>query len=150
MPKPETLDLLIAPFETRVREELSTAYLSEHIPASVRESVRVSIYQSDGKPPVDLIPDQPAPGSDLERILRTLGREAVKNVNLYHILDHLAAPLENRKPLMEQEREDLTVFTVEEQARIEAAEKEVSKQERGEKAPKVSRTKYTPRGKMRE
>ena len=146
LPKPGTLDSLCEPFPVEVREGLTAAYLTEHIPASVRERVKVSIVQENGEPPVELNPEQPMPGSELERILHTLGREAIRNPNLFHILDHLAAPLEGRKPLMEQERQGLTVFTVEEQARIAAAEEEVAAQERAAgETPKPRRTRYTKR-----
>lgn len=139
LPKPGTLDQLCSPFPAHIQEELTAAYLSEHIPFSIRERVHVTIAKVGTQNAEPFALDRPTPGSHGDWVISTLSRAMMTDPNLALVLDYLASGIEGRPPMSDQTGEDLAVRTLEEQTRIDEAEREISALESGKKPPRKIR-----------
>ena len=96
LPEPEILEALVRQMSPRVQEKVVVAYLSDQVPASVGDKVRVEI--SDGKRELgeELVYGRAPNGSILKKDLETLERLALKDPHLAKALNYMAASLEGR------------------------------------------------------
>ena len=144
LPKTSTLDLICLAFPEDLRQALVSAYLLDQIPPSAKKLVGVTSVQEDGVVTSVHQPGKPVAGSELEEIFSILAGRAIYDRNLYIVLAYLA---DKTVALYEQEGEDdLGEFSVEERARLEAAQKQVeARVGKGKGAERVRYDKTNPK-----
>lgn len=98
LPKRTTLEQICRQFPERIREDITSAYLTDQIPPSASKLVAVTSIAGGVEAEPKYIAGRPAPGSILYEDLETLGQHAIKDPNLAKVLNYWAASLRGVAP----------------------------------------------------
>ena len=126
LPKLGSLEAICKHMPERLREDVTAAYLTDHIPPSATELIAVTSLK-DGKPvPPKYVYGKAAPGSLLRKDLDILERRALDDPNLAKALNYLAASLEGGSPSPEYyNTEGSEHYSVKEDPAVQAAEQQL-------------------------